>query len=69
MIKILIISSEAHEEFHMSVAEAVDFIKDSCANRGKWAFFDGDYFNPDNINETNIQEPKEIMLTNALVAG
>ena len=69
MIKILIISMEGHEEFHMPVAEAADFTKDQCENKGKWAYLDGNYINPDAIDEGALVGAKEIMLTNRLVGG
>lgn len=69
MIKILIISMERHEEFHMPVAEAVEFVKDQCANGAKWAYLDGDYINPDTIDERALITAKEIMLANTLAGG
>ncbi len=69
MIKILIISSEGHKEFRIPVAEATDFIKDQCENKGKWVYLDGDYINPDAIDERALVAVKEIMLANALVGG
>jgi len=53
----------------LSVAEAVDFIKNQCANEGKWAYLDKDYANPDSINERSVQDAKEIILVNALGGG
>lgn len=69
MIKILIPSMERHEEFHMAFGQAVEFVKDQCANKGKWAYLDGDYINPDTINERALITAKEIMLVNRLVGG
>ena len=41
MIKILIPSMERHEEFHMPISQAVEFVKDQCENKAKWAYLDG----------------------------
>ena len=51
MIKIIIQSIEGREEFHMPVAEAADFIKDQCENKGIWAYLDGDYIYPNAIED------------------
>ncbi len=69
MIKILIISIEGHEEFHMPFGQAVKFVKDQCANKAKWAYLDGDYINPDTIDEKALVTAKEIMLANTLAGG
>ncbi len=67
--KILIPSSEGRKEFHMPFSQAVKFVKDQCANKGKWAYLDGDYINPDTIDERALITAKEIMLANVLAGG
>jgi hypothetical protein len=69
MIKVLLSSSNGHEELHLSNAEAVDFIKDQCANKGKWAYLDKDYANPNSIDEKSIRGVKEVMLVNQVAGG
>lgn len=69
MIKVLIVSINCHEELHLPISKAVDFIKDQCANRHKWVYLDGDYANPDSINERNLQNAEKIILTDVLAGG
>ena len=68
-IKVLIISSNGYEELHLPANEAVDFIKNQCANRGKWVYLDKDYADPDSLTERSIRDAKEIVLANTLIGG
>ncbi len=53
----------------MLISQEVEFVKDKCASKGKWAYLDGDYINPDDVDEKALVIAKEIMLANTLVGG
>lgn len=68
-IKIKVVSMNGHDEFLLVPDEAVKFIKDKCAEEGKWAYVDGDFVNTDTLTSADLEDAEEVMLANMLAGG
>ncbi len=68
-IKVVIMSSNAHDSFLMTPEEALAFARDRCSEGQMWSYLDGNYFDPLDVTEHFIAKGRVLRLTNALVGG